>query len=73
MQFKLSNWVKPSNKKLKLIADVVLYSFPLVDTLIVTTFGGGSGRLWVSFFLGLAVILFKTFTKFTAEEDTTVQ
>lgn len=71
MKLSFSNWVKPSNKKLKLIADVILYSFPLVDTLIVTTFGTGSGRLWISFILGMAVILFKTFTKFTAEENPT--
>ena len=68
MKLSFKNWVKPSNKQLKLYADWVLYSFPLVDTLIITTFPEGSFKLWLSFFLGIIVILFKTFTKFTSEE-----
>ena len=69
MELKLSNWVKPSDKKLKLIADVILYSFPLVDALLVTTFPADSHfKMWLSFSLGIIVIGFKAFTKFTAEK-----
>ena len=68
MQLKVSNFNKPSHKKLKLIADTMLYALPL--------FMGGVTQLplndtqikWVMFGLSTLIVVFKTISKFTSDE-----
>jgi type III secretory pathway component EscR len=66
--FKLSNFSKPSNKTLKLIADILLYTLPAYS-LVITTSGLPEGfKLWANFIIGTLVITLKALTKFTTEE-----
>jgi hypothetical protein len=68
IQLKLSNFNKPSNKKLKLIADILLYSLPAYSLVIAASGLPEPVKLWTNFVIGFVVVTAKALTKFTAEE-----
>lgn len=65
---KVNNLNQPDNKKLKFIADIALYALLLINPLIVTMPVSDNIQKWVLFGLNLAVIGFKTLSKFTSDE-----
>lgn len=68
IEFKTSNWGLASNKKFKLIADIILYTFPLYSG-AVAILGSGAPKfaLWFNFALSVVMITVKAISKFTAE------
>lgn len=67
--FKLENLNKPSNKKWKMIADILLYTLPLYSGAIaVLADSSPKFALWANFTISMIVITLKGLTKFTAEE-----
>ena len=74
MELKLENLNKPSNKKFKKIADVLLYTLPLYSGAIaVLADSAPKFALWANLILTLTVITLKGITKFTAEEEPVVE
>jgi len=67
MTVALNNWNKPSNKKLKLIADIMLYSLPLMSGVVIQMPITDTQQKWVLVGINLCVIVFKAITKFTSE------
>ena len=73
MVFSTANLGKPSNKKLKLIADILLYTLPLYMAAVMAlqpvspTF-----VMWANFALTLLAVTIKGISKFTSEEVPTV-
>ena len=69
MVFSTANLGKPSNKKLKMIADILLYTLPLYTGAIMAlqpvspTF-----VMWANFSLTMIAITIKGISKFTTEE-----
>jgi hypothetical protein len=69
MKLSIENLKKPSNRKLKRIADWILYTFPLYSALLAAELPVDNHvKIWANVILGLIVITFKAITKFTAEE-----
>ena len=69
MELKISNLKKPSNKKLKLIADVLLYALPAYSTVIIASPLSEGVKLWANFAITFVVITIKGLTKFTSEPE----
>jgi hypothetical protein len=68
MEFKISNWDVPSNKKFKRIADVLLYTLPLYSgAILLLEASAPKFALICNFIITLTVITLKALTKFTAE------
>ena len=70
MMLKVENLNKPSNKKWKLIADIMLYSLPLLNGIIVTMPLEDVWQKWIMFGVNIAIVAFKTVSKFTSEQIT---
>ena len=64
----LENLNKPSNKKLKAIADFFLYTLPLYQGAILTLPLSDKNKMWITFVISIIVISLKGLTKFTSEE-----
>lgn len=68
MELKTSNWNKPSNKKWKLLADVMLYSLigqlPILAALPIDE----TLKIWIGFGLAELILIFKVISKFTQDE-----
>lgn len=64
----IQNLKKPDNKKWKLIADVALYSLPLLTGVVVTIPVSDNIQKWILVLLNVLIIGFKTISKFTSEE-----
>lgn len=67
MNVSLNNWDKPSNKKLKLIADIMLYSLPLLITCVTQMPISEVTQKWIIVSINIAIVGFKAVTKFTSE------
>ena len=68
MELKLNNFNKPSNKKWKLIADVALYSLPLLTSVVITAPISDNMQKWILVALNVLIVGFKTLSKFTSDE-----
>ena len=68
MKIQVSNLKKPDNKKWKQIADIALYSLPLLTTVVLTTPLTDTTQKWILTILNIAIVGFKTLSKFTYEE-----
>ncbi len=70
MNLSVKNLNKPSNKKLKLVADYLLYTFlPAINVFFVTVQPVNTEfSLWGSAVCNMLIALFKGLVKFTAEE-----
>jgi len=64
-----SNLNKPDNKKLKMIANTMLYTLPLVITTIISSPLSDNIQTYSIFGLNIIIIGFKAFTKFTTNTD----
>jgi hypothetical protein len=69
MEFKIANLKKPSNKKLKLIADIALYVLPFYLTAIMASGFSEEFKVWSNFGITIVVITLKAITKFTSEPE----
>lgn len=69
MNLKLENLKKPSNAKWKLLADICLYSLMLINPVIVTAGFDDNTTKWLLFGANLLVVVFKTISKFTSNEE----
>jgi hypothetical protein len=73
VNFKTSNLGKPSNAKLKAIADFLLYTLPAYSIALAALEPVSPGfTLWSVTILNVIVITLKGLTKFTAEPTPTV-
>lgn len=70
MKINVSNLKKPDNKRWKQIADIALYSLPLLTTVIVTTPLSDTTQKWILTIINITIVGFKTLSKFTYEEVT---
>lgn len=70
MMLKVENLNKPSNKKWKLIADIMLYSLPLLNGIIITMPLEDVTQKWIMFGVNITIVAFKTVSKFTSEQIT---
>jgi len=68
-KLKLSNWSKPSEKKLKMIADAALYSLPLLNVGIMSLPISLDIKAWLTFGLTCLTVVFKFISKLTSQED----
>lgn len=68
MNISLNNLNKPSNKRLKRIADIALYVLPLIIGTVISMPVSDLAQKWIIFGLNIVVIGFKAFTKFTTNE-----
>lgn len=66
--FKVENLNKPSNKKWKMIADVMLYALPFLSTAILTIPLSDNAQKWILFGVNVVIIVFKAISKFTTDE-----
>lgn len=64
-----SNWNQPSDKKLKLIADIALYSLPLYLSAIMASPMRETTKAWINFAITIMIISFKVFTKFSKDDN----
>jgi hypothetical protein len=68
MQLSIDNLSKPSSKKWKLIADVILYSLPLYIGAVMALPISDTWKVWLNFGVTIITISIKAVSKFTAEE-----
>ncbi len=68
MELSVSNFHKPSNKKLKAIADFFLYSLPLYLGAVMALPVAENTKMWINFGLTIVIITIKGLTKFTSED-----
>ena len=71
--FSVKNFDKPSNKKWKIIADIWLYSLPLLQGAILTMPVNEKVQNWIIFGISILIVGFKALSKFTTNENTEVQ
>lgn len=64
----IQNLQKPDNKKWKLIADIALYSLPLLTGVVVTIPVSDNIQKWILVVFNVLIVGFKTISKFTSEE-----
>jgi len=70
MEFSTDNLGKPSNKKMELIANIALYSLPLlVGAIAILQPIAPQFVIWANFALTVATVVFKGISKFTAEVE----
>jgi hypothetical protein len=69
MKLNKNNLLKPSNVKFKLIADIGLYSLALLNPMIMATNFSDNAAKWILFGLNMMVVIFKTLSKFSADEN----
>ena len=68
MKLHVDNLKKPSNKKFKLIADMILYTLPLYLGAIMSLPLSDNTKLWINFIVTIVTITIKTISKFTTDE-----
>jgi len=64
----IDNLKKPDNRKLKAIADWLLYCLPLMNGAIIAMPLTTTQISWVLFGLNTAIVVFKGISKFTTDE-----
>lgn len=64
----IQNLQKPDNKKWKLIADIALYSLPLLTGVVVTIPVSDNIQKWILVVFNVLIVGFKTISKFTSDE-----
>lgn len=68
MTLSIDNISKPSNKKMKAVADFVLYTLPLYLTAIMATPLSDDIKLWANFAITIVTVTVKGLSKLTADE-----
>jgi len=71
MEFKLSNYNKPSHKTFKLIADISIYAIPIYLPIIMTLPVSDNTKLWINTGLSFLSATIKIISKFTADDCVT--
>jgi hypothetical protein len=69
MQFSVDNFNKPSHKKWKLVADIILYTLPLYLGAIMALPISEEWKLWLNFSVTVITVTIKGISKFTIEEE----
>ena len=67
----LDNRKKNDSVKWKQVADIALYSLPLLTTAVLTTPLSDSSQKWILTIINIAIVGFKAFSKFTTDEENT--
>jgi len=70
MELRLENIDKPSNRKLKKIADFLLYTLPGYLGLVMALDMSDKSKMWVNFAISFVIVTLKGLTKFTTEDET---
>jgi hypothetical protein len=68
MELRLKNYNKPTNRRLKLIADIALFALTLELPIITTLPVSEDVRFWIGFAVAELTVLFKLISKFTADD-----
>lgn len=68
MTFSVKNFNKPSNKKLKAVADFFLYTLPLYMGAILAMPIPEEKKMWINAIITFVIVTIKGVTKFTSEE-----
>jgi len=66
---KQSNLKKLDNKQWKQVADVALYSLPLLITTTMSMPISDSHQKWVIYAISVTIVIFKAISKFTSNEE----
>lgn len=66
-KFSVSNWGKKTDPNWKLIADIMLYSLPLLNGIITTMPVSDNMQKWFLVGVNVAVVVFKAISKFTRD------
>lgn len=69
MNLSINNFNKPSNKIWKLVADTALYSLALFNPVIISAGFDDNVTKWLLFVVNTLVVVFKTISKFTSNEE----
>jgi hypothetical protein len=69
MALSLDNFNKPSNRKWKAVADVILYTLPLYLGAVMALPISDTWKLWVNFGVTIVTITIKGISKLTLEEE----
>lgn len=69
MNLSVNNFNKQSNKTWKLVADTALYSLALFNPVIISAGFDDNVTKWLLFGVNTLVIVFKTISKFTSNEE----
>jgi len=69
MNISTKNLNKPSNRKWKKVADILLYTLPLYLTAVLALPLSENVTLWINFGVTMAIVTLKAFTKFTTNEN----
>lgn len=71
MELKISNLKKPSNKKWKLVGDVLIYALIPELTILATIESlTPEQKFWIAFAIAQVSLISKVISKFTAEPET---
>jgi hypothetical protein len=70
MELRLENFDKPSNKKLKRIADFILYTSPAYLGLVMALDITDKSKMWINFGISFIIVTVKGLTKLTSEYET---
>jgi hypothetical protein len=69
MQLSIDNLSKPSNKRWKTVADIILYTLPLYLGAIMALPISDAWKMWINFGVTIVTVTIKGVSKFTSEED----
>lgn len=69
MELSYDNFNKPSNRKWKKVADILLYTLPLYLTAILALPLSDNLKMWLSFCVTILTVTIKAVTKFTSEDE----
>ena len=67
-KFELQGYKKRTDRNWKLIADIMLYTLPLINGAIVTMPADENVQKWLLFCTNLLIVTFKAVSKFTVDE-----
>ena len=68
-KFEINAWNKPSDPNWKLIADILLYTLPLVNGVILTMPISDTAHKWILVVTNLSIVFAKAVTKFTVKDE----
>lgn len=68
MTFRYSNLERPTNRRLKAIADFLLYTMPLYLGIILALPIGPNSKMWINTIFSVVIVTLKGLTKFTSDE-----
>ena len=71
--FNKNNLKKADNKVWKQIADVMLYSLPLLITTTMNMPISDNSQKWVIYGISVTIVVFKAISKFTSNEENTTE